>query len=147
MNGKSEFSTIVEMFDILVDKFKNDGRPMLMHKVNGEYRDIAYTEIQTMVEDVANGLAELGVKQGDTIGLISENRPEWVVADLGLMKLGAVNVPLYPTFTPKQTEYIFNDAKVEYAIVSNQFQLNKVLKIIDAVPTLKSIIVFSNDVN
>ncbi len=147
MNGKSEFSTIVEMFDIVVDKFKNDGRPMLMRKVNGEYRDIAYTEIQTMVEDVANGLAELGVKQGDTIGLISENRPEWVVADLGLMKLGAVNVPLYPTFTPKQTEYIFNDAKVEYAIVSNQFQLNKVLKIIDAVPTLKSIIVFSNDVN
>jgi long-chain acyl-CoA synthetase len=141
-----EFSTIAEMFDNLVSKFHDDLHPVLMHKVNGAYLGILYSELQMMVEHFGNGLASLGVKSGDTIGLISENRPEWVAADMGMMKLGAINVPLYPTLTAKQTEFIFNDAKVKFAIVSNQFQLNKILKIIDNVSSLQRVIVFNDKV-
>src|SRR6267154_5045827 len=125
------FSTIVEMFDTLVQKFASGDRPVLMHKVDGKYQSISYTQLHGAVMCFGNGLAELGVMRGDNIGLISENRPEWVVADMGIIKLGAVSVPLYPSLSSKQTEFIFNDAKVKFAIVSNQFQLTKILQIID----------------
>jgi long-chain acyl-CoA synthetase len=137
------FSTIIEMFVNITTKFALDSRPMLMHKVDGRYKGITYSEVQKQVENFACGLAALGVKRGDNIGLLSENRPEWVVADLGMVCLGAVNVPLYPTLTSKQIEFIFNDAEVKLAIVSNQFQLNKILKIIDDVKSLQKIVIMT----
>jgi len=105
-----EFDTITDMFDKLTKKYMNEKRPVLMHKVDGRYTGISYSELRSMVVNCSLGLASLGVKRGDNIALISENRPEWVVADLGIVSLGAVTVPLYTTLTPKQIEYIFNNA-------------------------------------
>ncbi len=143
MSAPIRFSTIAEMFDKLRDAFEKEERPMLMHKVDGVYKGISYTEFAERVDCFAHGLASIGVKRGDHIAVISENRPEWVVADSGMIRLGAVNISIYPTLTPKQIEFIFNDAGVQYAVVSNQMQLQKVLKILPDVPTLKMIIVFS----
>lgn len=142
-----EFSTVPEMFDRVINKFLHDQRPMLMNKVEGKYIGISFSKVRTLIENFSHGLAAVGVKRNDHIALVSENRPEWVVADMGIMKLGAVNISIYPTLTPKQIEYILNDAAVKYAVVSNQLQLNKVLKIIDEVKTLKRIIVLSDKVN
>lgn len=141
----TKFSTITEMYDSITQKFICESKPALMHKVNGAYRDISYGNLKNMVENFAFGLASLGVKHGDTIALISENRPEWVVADVGMMKLGAVNVSIYPTLTPKQIEFILNDAEVKFAIVSNQMQLHKVMKILPDVKTLQRIIVMTEN--
>jgi len=116
---------------------------MLMQKVDGKYRGISYKEYRRNVELFALGLTSLGVKQGDRISIIAENRPEWVVADMAMVALGAVNVPIYPTLTPKQIEFVYNDAGVKIAIVSNNFQLNKVVKITKDVPTLGKAIVMS----
>jgi len=138
-----EFDTITDMFDKLTKKYMNEKRPVLMHKVDGRYTGISYSELRSMVVNCSLGLASLGVKRGDNIALISENRPEWVVADLGIVSLGAVTVPLYTTLTPKQIEYIFNNAGVRFAFVSNQFQLTKLLKIYDQVKTLEKVIVLS----
>jgi long-chain acyl-CoA synthetase len=138
-----EFSTITEMFDKLTMKFAGDKRPVMMHKVEGKYVEISYSDLRTMVVNCSLGLASLGVKHGDNIALISENRPEWVVSDLGIVSLGAVTVPLYTTLAPKQIEYILSNASVRLAIVSNQFQLNKVLKIFDEVKTLEQVIIIS----
>ncbi|MBI1806591.1 MAG: long-chain fatty acid--CoA ligase [Ignavibacteria bacterium] len=142
----TQFSTITEMFDTVAQKFLNESKetkPVLMHKVDGTYKGISYAELKEMVEMFALGLASLGVQRGDTIALVSENRPEWVVADLGMTKLGAVNVSIYPTLTPKQIEFILNDAEVKLAIVSNQLQLNKIMKVVADVKTLQRIVVMS----
>ncbi len=139
-----QFSTITEMFDDLTERFLHDHRPVLMYKSEGKYRKISYAVLRKSVDDFAQGLAVLGVHRGDAIALISENRPEWVIADMGMMKLGAINVSLYPTLTPKQIEFIFNDAGVRFAIVSNRFQLSKIMKIRDAVPSLQIIIILSD---
>ncbi len=138
------FLTIAEMFEKLSQKFAHCDRPALMHKIDGAYCNISYRQLHDDVVDFANGLLSMGITRRDNIGLISENRPEWVVADMAIIKLGAVNVPLYPTLSSKQTEYIFNDAKVKFAIVSNQFQLNKVLQFAEMVPSLQKIIVFTD---
>jgi long-chain acyl-CoA synthetase len=138
-----DFSTIPEMFDRITTKYGNDQRPMLMHKVEKQYRGISFTEYRRKVELFALGLASLGVARDDKVAIISENRPEWIVADMAIVTLGAVDVPIYPTLTPKQIEYIFNDAGIKTAIVSNSLQLNKVLKIRSEVKTLQRIILMN----
>ncbi|HEY6952287.1 MAG TPA: AMP-binding protein, partial [Bacteroidota bacterium] len=138
-----QFTTITEMFDRITTKFANDKRPMLMHKVDKQYRGISFTEYRRNVELFTLGLASMGIHKDDKIAIIAENRPEWVIADMAIVTLGAVDVPIYPTLTPKQIEYIFNDAEVKAAVVSNTFQLAKVLKIRSEVRSLRRIIVMA----
>lgn len=141
-----QFTTIPEMFLKITTRYANDPRPMLMVKKDGAYRPIGYTEVRRKADLTAFGLALLGVARGDKVSIIAENRPEWVYSDQAIAALGAVSVPVYPTMTPKQNEYIFNDAGVKAVVVSNQYQLNKVLKVIDEVPTLKHVIVMNEGV-
>jgi long-chain acyl-CoA synthetase len=139
-----QFSTIPEMFQKLTAKFVNETRPALMHKSAGTYHGISYAQLRRRVELFANGLAALGVKRGDRVSIISENRPEWVISDIALVSLGAIGVPIYPTMTAKQNEFIFNDAGVRFVIVSNQFQLNKVLKVMSDAKTLEKVILMND---
>ena len=135
-----EFSTINEMFTRICSRFAKEERAALMYKTEGSYRRISYSQLKSLVENCAHGLASLPILRGDNIGLICESRPEWVVCDLAMLMLGAVNVPLYPTSTPKQIQFILNDAGITLVIVSNQLQLNKILTIIDSVPRLQRVI-------
>ncbi|MCC6396456.1 MAG: long-chain fatty acid--CoA ligase [Bacteroidetes bacterium] len=138
-----EFRTIPEMFLRLTEKFAKESRPVLMYKSDGTYKGISYSELRSKVETFAFGLSALGIERGDRVAIISENRPEWVVSDLAIVALGAVGVPLYPTMTAKQIEFIFNDAGVKAAIVSNQFQLNKVMRAYPDVKTLEKVILIA----
>ncbi|MEK7671408.1 MAG: AMP-binding protein, partial [Bacteroidota bacterium] len=142
-----QFSTIPEMLQKITARFADSTRPLLMVKKDGVYHPISYAEVRRTAELTAFGLASVGVQRGDRVSIISENRPEWVYADQGIAALGAISVPVYPTMTPKQNEYIFNDAGVKTVIVSNQYQLNKVLKSVEAVPLLKHIIVMNENIN
>ncbi|MEP0822548.1 MAG: long-chain fatty acid--CoA ligase [Ignavibacterium sp.] len=139
-----EFSTIAEMFDRITRKYEHSGRPMLQYKTDGTYRSITHAEYRRQVERFALGLASLGMKKGDRLSIVSENRPEWVIADMAMVILGIINVPIYPTLTPKQIEYIYNDAGIRMAIVSNQMQLNKIQRIRSDVKTLEHVAVMSD---
>jgi long-chain acyl-CoA synthetase len=139
-----QFSTIPEMFWGLTEKYSSIQRPVLMYKSDGKYVGMGYSELRRKVEIFAAGLASLGIGKGDRISIVSENRPEWVIADQAIAALGGVIVPVYPTMTARQNAYIFNDADVRLVIVSNQFQLNKVLKVLDSVPSLEKIILMSD---
>jgi long-chain acyl-CoA synthetase len=143
MSVAVDFSTIPEMFWRLTEKFAGDTRPMLLQKVDDTYRGLRYTEVRSRTEIFAYGLASLGLKKGDRVAIIAENRPEWVISDIAIVSLGGVDVPVYPTMTAKQIEYIFNDAGVRMAIVSNQFQLNKVMRAYPDVPSLEKIILIA----
>lgn len=138
-----EFRTIPDMFQKLTAKFAKESRPVLMYKSEGTYKGITYSELRTKVEAFAFGLAAIGIERGDRVAIVSENRPEWVISDQAIAALGAVSVPLYPTMTAKQIEYIFNDAGVNVAIVSNQFQLNKVMRVYADISTLEKVILMT----
>ncbi|MBI2619736.1 MAG: long-chain fatty acid--CoA ligase [Ignavibacteriales bacterium] len=143
MSAVVEFSTLSEMFDNITKRYADSTRPMLMTKIEGAYRGMTHAEYRRKVELFAMGLAALGIKQGDRLSIVSENRPEWVIADMAMVILRVVNVPIYPTLTPKQIEFIYNDAGVKAAIVSNLFQLNKVIKIKPDVPTLERAVIMT----
>jgi long-chain acyl-CoA synthetase len=141
------FATIPEMFIKVTDCFRTGSRPYLMHKVQGAYRGLTFAEVRQRVEEFALGLAALGVERGDRIGIISESRPEWVIADLGALFLGAFDVPVFPTLTPRQVEYIFDDAQVKVVIVSNQSQLSKVLKVLPRLKRIKNVIIMGDQIS
>ena len=134
--------TIPELFLFLTDEYKVD-RKFLFSKVNSVYEGISYKEFKVETEKFALGLAALGIKRGDKVAIMAENRPEWVYSDMAILGLGAVDVPLYPSLTAESVQFILNNSESKGIIISNKFQLNKVLKIKPLCHYLKFIIVMN----
>ena len=91
----------------------------LLYKKEGKYRKISFKGLQANVIRLASALRRAGIEKGDAVGIFSYNRPEWVIADLAIMKLGAVVVPVYHTLTSSYLRYIIKDAKVKLIFVEN----------------------------
>ncbi len=146
MSILKDFKTIPDLFFQVAKEFgSGTERPVLKHKIDGQYVGITYNQLFQATEDFASGLASLGVKRGDKIAIIAENRPEWVYSDMAILGLGAIDVPLYPISTSETIEYIINNSESKGLIVSNKFHLNKILKVRNNCKTLKFIIVMNND--
>lgn len=112
--------------------------------VNDEKKWVNYSteDFGNIVNRVSAGLIELGIKPGDKIALISNNRPEWNFLDLGMQQVGAVNVPVYPTITDSEYIFIFNDAEVRLCFVSNRDLYDRVCAFKHKIPSLGKIFSF-----
>lgn len=93
--------------------------PFLWAKKDGKYRALTWRETAAQVSELARGLGELGVETGDRVMLVSENRPEWLIADLAIMAAGAITVPAYTTNTRDDHLHILTDSGAKVAIVSS----------------------------
>src|SRR5271170_2580203 len=93
-------------------------QPFLWAKREGRYRPLDWTEAADSVRRLARGLAALGIEPGDRVALVSENRPEWVIADIAIMEAGAVTVPAYVTNTVEDHRHILGNSGASAAIVS-----------------------------
>jgi long-chain acyl-CoA synthetase len=140
-----QFNTISEGFVEVCNKYQNQKTAFVYTNQKGELEKINYSELLNQVECYAIGLMELGIKKGDRIGIIAENRLEWILTDFACVSLGIVTVPIFPTLTAKQIEYIFNDCEVSAIVVSNNMQLKKVIEIKDNLASLRQIIVMNQD--
>ncbi len=133
--------TLISMIDESIQQYGN--KPALAHKPKGgTYQDISYTEFGESIEYFSKGLKTLGVGKGDRVAILSENRPEWAISDFGILKIGAVNVPMFSTLTAAQVAYILNDSGSKIICVSTEKQLEKVTSIRANVETLEQIIVY-----
>jgi len=103
-------------------------RVMLQREALG-WIPISSTELYRNVVGVARALESWGIRQGDRVAILSENRPEWTIADFAALSLGAVTVPVYSTQTAEQTAFILNDSGARIVAVSTKSQLDKVLTI------------------
>jgi len=104
----------------LAATLKHGKADALNHKVDGEWIHIAAATFVERVQNIALGLAGLGIRPGDRIALLSENRPEWSIADLSILSLGAINVPIYTTQAVDQIEYILKDSGARAIFISNR---------------------------
>ncbi len=143
-----ECKTIPELFDFLTTEYGPSTDSFVMkYKVDGKYTGITYEEFRSETEFFALGLASLNFKKEEKIAIISENRPEWIYSDMAILALGGLDVPLYPSLTADSIEFILNNSNSKGIIVSNKFQLNKILKIRKKCKSLEFIIVFNeNDI-
>lgn len=136
---------VTRLFDILYYQQNKFPKPdALASKVNGNWVKISTEEWIDQSNQFSRGLLASGVKSGDKIAIISNNRPEWHITDIGILQVGAVNVPIYPTISEEDYKYIFNDAKIKYCIVSDLELYTKVKNIQDKVPTLQAIYTFDS---
>src|SRR5882762_11269031 len=103
-------------------------RVMLQRGAQG-WAPISSTEIYRGVVGIARTLESWGVRKGDRVAILSENRPEWTITDFAILSLGAVTVPIYSTQTSEQTAFILNDSGARLIAVSTQAQLEKVLAV------------------
>jgi len=137
--------TLNQLFFTAVDR--NAGLPFAFRsKVGGEWIPITHRETTQRVQAISLGLRELGVKAGDRVALVSENRPEWALTDFACLAARAADVPIYPTLTPKQTEYILKDSESIVVCCSTDAQVAKVLEVRSGLPNLKHLIAFDSSV-
>jgi len=113
----------------------------LKSKKGGQWVDVSATELRDTVRWFSTGLRCLGVKNGDRVAILSENRPEWAMADFAILALGAVTVPIYPTLLGWQIEYILNDSGSVAVVCSTEEQMRKVLDIRAHCPSVHNVIV------
>ncbi len=121
---------------------KHGKKDALNHKVGSEWTSISAESFVERVRNVALGLAEFGVKPGDRIALLSENRPEWSIADLAILSLGAINVPIYTTQAVDQIRYILTDSGTRAIFVSNKKLFQHAKKALEGLDFLERIIFF-----
>ncbi|MCI0705729.1 MAG: AMP-dependent synthetase/ligase [Planctomycetia bacterium] len=113
-------------------RFKRDGR----------YQDLTWTEYWTNVLACAAALADVGIKLGDRVGLLGENRVEWLIADMGILTAGAVTVSPHASLSARQIHYQMKDAGVRWLFVSTAAQLEKVRQVRAELPELEGVVVF-----
>ncbi|MFA5168162.1 MAG: long-chain fatty acid--CoA ligase [Candidatus Omnitrophota bacterium] len=99
----------------------------LFYKIRGEYTgSYSWRDWMKIVRETAMALHSLGIRKGDHVGILSENGPEWTFADLGILSLGAVTVPIYPTASLEDICYIINHADLKALFVSTEEQYHKI---------------------
>ena len=144
MPAQVEFDTLPQMFLRLCDRYRGQERPVFRHKVRGDgWHEITWEGFQDRVQALAGYLHQQGVRKGDRVALLSENRPEWAVSDLGTQLIGAANVSIYTSLPPSKVAYILRDAGAKVCIVSVPVQRKKIEEIADECPALDKVIVMS----
>lgn len=138
---QSDPSTLNELFNAGVDRYRES--EFLRFKRGGEWRSLSFGEVARRVRELALGLHALGLQSGDRVAIWSENRPEWNLADLATLAIGAVDVPIYSTQARGQVEYILANAGAKAIFVSSAF-LSDALSIKESIPTLERVICFDD---
>ena len=130
----AEPRTLNEIFNVAIERFRAD--EFLRFKRGGAWQSLTFGEVERRVRELALGLVARGINRGDRIAIWSENRPEWNVADLATLAVGAVDVPIYTTQSLDQVEYILGDSAARAIFVSAPF-LEKALALKPRLPSLE----------
>ncbi|HEV3235373.1 MAG TPA: long-chain fatty acid--CoA ligase, partial [Gemmataceae bacterium] len=136
---------LVEMLQCQADRL--GPRPALRYKKNGLYHDISWNSYWEMTQACAAALIDVGLVPGERVGLLSENRVEWLIADMGLMAAGAIGVPPHAPLTARQVQFQLADAEVAWLFVSTRDQLNKIRQVRRDLPSIRGIVVFESNVS
>jgi long-chain acyl-CoA synthetase len=137
-------ATLTQLF---VEAVERHDRPNAMQvKVGDSYQPISHRTLADRVRQAAFGLRALGVQRDDRVAILSENRPEWAIADYACLMAGLANVPIYPTLPAEQIAYILRDSAAVAIFVSTADQSEKIAEIRDQLPALKHVITFDESV-
>jgi len=138
--------TPTRLFDFI--EYQNANAPLekaFTTKYNGVWKSLNTQQFCDKAHQISCALLALGVESQDKIAMISStNRTEWNLVDIGLLAIGAVNVPIYPTISSEDYEYILNHSESQYCFVSDQEVYDKVVAIKDKVKSLKKIYSFDS---
>jgi long-chain acyl-CoA synthetase len=136
-------TSATRIFDILDLSVKPQNKPdAFASKKQGEWVSLSSEQFCEQVDKVSLGLLKLGVEAGDRIAIVSEGRPEWNILDFGIQQVGAISVPIYPTLTIDDFQYIFHEAEVRFIFVGDAGLFRKLIDIVATAPTVEEMYTF-----
>jgi long-chain acyl-CoA synthetase len=129
MNTTGNSRKAETLVDIFLNATESNSDRLMLYQQAGKWKSISSREFYKRVSGVARGLLTAGITRGDRVAILSENRPEWAIADFAALMIGAVTVPIYPTLTAEQCEYVLQHSGAKVAFVSTAEQLNKIISV------------------
>jgi len=136
---ESSEKTMNDVFRNRVNKYGN--RLAIEKKMGGVWQGATWNEYYERARAFGLGLWSLGVRKGNMVSILSENRLEWLYADMGSLGIGVCVIPVYPTLVSEEIEYIINNSESKVIVPENKTQLKKILEIVDNCPSIEKIIV------
>lgn len=145
MSAIVEFDTLPQLFLRLGEHFSGQNKSVLRYKERSTHAwtDITYEQLGQRARSVAAYLLDAGVRRGDRVAILSENRPEWTITDMAIQLLGAINVSLYTSLPASQVSYILKDSGAKVFFVSTGIQLKKAEKVFAECPALEHVVTMS----
>src|SRR3954469_13365587 len=112
----------------------------IRYRREGEWQSVSFEELAQIVDEVALGLLALGIEPGDRVSVLANTRPEWTYASLGISRVGAVVVPVYPTNSPEECEWVVGNSDAVAIVAEDSGQLTKIEKVRTKLPSLQHLI-------
>jgi long-chain acyl-CoA synthetase len=134
------FQSIPHLLFNTIEKYPD--KDALRFRRGGKLRRFTYREFGELIQTLTHGLAARGLQPGDKIAILSNNRPEWTIADFAGLSLRGVVVPIYQTLPPNQIAYILNDSEARAIFVEDEHQYEKIVQIRKKLPRLKFVFSF-----
>ena len=120
-------------------------KPYLWKKNNNEFESLSWKNVELLVKSIARSLIGLGILKGDRVVILSENRPEWQIADLAIMSIGAITVPVYTTSTTSDYSHVINHSGARCIIISSHELCLKALPALESSSDCKNVIKINDD--
>jgi len=121
-------------------------RVALKHKAGGEWRDVTYAEVGEIVTEIGLGLIDLGIEPGERVCILANTRPEWTYADFAITATGAAVVPIYPTNSPEECEWVAGNSDAVAVVAEDATQVAKIEAVRADLPRLRHIVVVDGPV-
>ena len=113
---------------------------MVRHKTDGAWHDVSFPDAAAIVREIGLGIVDLGIAAGDRVAILATTRPEWTYCDLAISSAGCVVVPIYPTNSPEECEYVLADSDAVAIVCEDAEQLEKLAAVRDRLPALRHVI-------
>jgi long-chain acyl-CoA synthetase len=131
--------TIADLLPRAAERFAD--RVAVRHKREGEWRDVTFAEVGQIVREIGLGLIDLGIEAGDRVCILCTTRPEWTYADFAISSAGAIVVPIYPTNSPEECEWVAGNSDARAIVCENAAQVAKIVRVRERLPDLRAIVV------
>jgi long-chain acyl-CoA synthetase len=131
--------TIADMMGLATERFAD--QIAVTFKRDDEWLAVSYREVGEIVCEIARGLIDLGLEPGDKAAVLCNTRPEWTYASFAISSAGGVVVPIYPTNSPEECEYVAGNSESRFLFAEDASQVAKIAEVRDRLPNLEAVIV------
>jgi long-chain acyl-CoA synthetase len=131
--------TIADLLPLAAKQYGD--RPALRHKRDGQWHDVSYAEVGETVSEIGRGLLDLGVEPGERVCILCNTRPEWTYCDFAISAAGATVVPVYPTNSPDECEWVAGNSEARAIVCEDASQVAKIVAVRERLPNLHTIVV------
>jgi long-chain acyl-CoA synthetase len=130
--------TIADMIGRAADRYGD--RVAAIHKVDGSWREVTFAEVGEIVTEIGLGLIDLGIEPGERVCILSTTRVEWTYCDFAISSAGAVVVPIYPTNSPEECEWVAGNSEAAAIVCEDASQVAKIAAVRERLPALRTIV-------